>query len=639
MCGVTGYYQPAGFSTIDAEQTVRKMSACLSHRGPDDEGAWLDGDAGIAMGHRRLAILDLSPAGQQPMISASGRYVVAFNGEIYNHLEIREKLALEDSPPEWRGYSDTETLLAAIDHWGIDSALKRAVGMFAIALWDRKKRTLTLARDRMGEKPLYYGWQNGSFLFGSELNALRAHSAFQSEIDRDVLAMYMCRGYIEAPYSIFKNIFKLLPGTYLQVSAHGRPGVLPVPKKYWSLLDVAERGLAQPFNGSDDEAITELESRLKNAVALQSVADVPLGAFLSGGVDSTTVVALMQEQSSGPVKTFTIGFNEENYNEAVHAKSVAQRLGTDHTELYITPREAMEVIPLLPRIYDEPFGDSSAIPTFLVSQLARKHVTVSLSGDSGDELFGGYKRYQRTTDIWDMISRLPRFSRSAMGFGLSAISQLSRSSEFGRKAKQLVSYLSARNVDECYQRHILQRQDVHDLVLGAGQLPPHASAPSFLVSDKNPYEAMMYTDGMGYLPDDILAKVDRAAMDVSLETRIPFLDQHVIEFAWSLPTRMKIREGEGKWLLKQVLRKYVPDSLMARPKMGFGVPVGRWMRGPLRDWAENLLCSEKLEQQGFLNPRLVRQEWLQHLNGVSMSGDKVWQVLMFQAWLSNIGEI
>ena len=637
MCGVTGYFQPGGFSKSDVGQIIQAMSSVLSHRGPDNDGAWSDADTGIALGHRRLAVLDLSPAGQQPMMSASGRFVIALNGEIYNHLKIRQELTLSEPLHEWRGHSDTETLLAAIDHWGVESAIKKSVGMFAIALWDRKQRTLTLARDRIGEKPLYYGWQNGSLLFASELRALRAHPEFRAEIDRDMIATYMRHGYLEAPYSIYKNVFKLQPGTYLQVSAHDDPGTAPKPAAYWSLQEVAEQGLERPFNGSDSEAIIELESLLKEAVALQSIADVPLGAFLSGGIDSTTVVALMQEQSSRPVKTFTIGFNEAQYNEAKHAKSVARHLGTDHTELYITPREAMEVIPSLPTIYDEPFGDSSAIPTFLVSQLAREHVTVSLSGDSGDELFGGYRRYQRTTELWEMTRRFPDFSRRAIALGLHAVSELGRNAEFGRKAKQMASYMNADNVNDCYELQILQRQQVDNLVLGVGRLPPHAAAPSTLLLNDDPYVAMMYRDGVSYLPDDILAKVDRAAMDVSLETRIPFLDHRVVEFAWSLPTHMKIRDQQGKWLLRQVLRKYVPDRLIDRPKMGFGVPVGQWIRGPMRDWAEDLLSSDKLETQGFLNPQAVRREWSQHLNSTSMGGDRVWQILMFQAWLSSLG--
>ncbi len=615
------------------------MSARLSHRGPDNEGSWLDAESGIAIGHRRLAVLDLSAAGDQPMVSGSGRYVIALNGEIYNHLQIRGELDCHKPSQSWRGHSDTETLLAAIDRWGIESALNICVGMFALVLWDREERKLTLARDRLGEKPLYYGWQKGTFIFGSELGALRSHPNFDTQIDRDVLVMFMRRGYIEAPHSIYKNTFKLPPGTYLQLSTQDLAGACTEPRTYWSLRDVAKRGLAQPFEGTDSEAISELESLLKEAVSLQSVADVPLGSFLSGGIDSTTITALMQEQSSRPAKTFTIGFEEDSYNEAVHAEAVARHLGTVHTELFVTSSEAMDVIPSLPQIYDEPFGDSSAIPTLLVSQLARQHVTVSLSGDGGDELFGGYKRYHRTTEIWNLINSFPKFSRSSIHFGLRTTSQLCGDSDFGRKLGKLASYTSASDVYECYQYHTLQRQDAHNLVLGGGALQSLAAIPNSPVLDGNDYSDMMYSDAMGYLPDDILAKVDRAAMAVSLETRVPMLDHRVVEFAWRLPMHMKIRQSEGKWILKQVLRKHVPDVLMNRPKMGFGVPVGQWIRGPLRDWAEDLLSNERLVQQGFLNARMVRREWMQHLNGTSLSGDRIWQILMFQAWLSSIEDV
>lgn len=633
MCGVTGFFRPAGFSAFACEEIVSDSLKSLFHRGPDDGGTWLDGDAGIALGHRRLSILDLSPAGHQPMTSASGRYVIVFNGEIYNHLEIRKELAVSGSPPAWRGHSDTETLLCGFDRWGLESVLKKAVGMFAFALWDRQERMLTLARDRVGEKPLYYGWQGDTFLFGSELKAFRAHPAFRAEIDRNVLARYLRDGYIAAPCSIYQDIFKLLPGTYVQLSAQQLPGTVGKPKAYWSLREVVEHGLANPFAGSDEDAIDELEALLMQAVSLQSIADVPLGAFLSGGVDSTTVVALMQVQSSRRVKTFTIGFHESSYNEAEHAKSVAQHLGTDHTELYVTPREAMGVIPKLPALYDEPFGDSSAIPTFLVSQLARQHVTVSLSGDGGDELFGGYTRYQRTDDIWSAMRHIPYFARKALSKGIGTFSRYSRTSLIGWKASRLALYLSAESAGACYQAQIAQRHDVHDLVMNRGGLPCGNAALESALPHGNLYSAMMYADAIAYLPDDILAKVDRASMGVSLEARVPMLDHRVLEFAWRLPLHMKVRDREGKWLLKQVLQKHIPKSIIDRPKMGFGVPVGQWLRGPLREWAESLLSEERLKQDGFLNPRLVREQWLRHLAGGSSEADSLWTVLMFQAWL------
>jgi len=636
MCGVIGFLQPSGFATASTEETLRELSATLSHRGPDDAGTWVDGEAGIALGHRRLAILDLTSAGQQPMISASGRYVIAFNGQIYNHLEIREELALKNPPPKWRGRADTETLLAAFDYWGIESTLRKCVGMFAIALWDREERILTLVRDRLGEKPLYYGWQNKSFLFGSELKALRAHPRFQANIDRDVLALYMRRGYIPAPHSIYSGIFKLPPGTFLQLAVSCEPETLPRPQTYWSLKDVAERGLARPLDCSDTEATNELESCLKRAVSLQSVADVPLGAFLSGGIDSSTIVALMQDQSSRRVKTFTIGFHQSDYNEAAHAKRVAQHLGTEHTELYVTAREAMAIIPRLPHLYDEPFGDSSAIPTFLVSELARQQVTVSLSGDGGDELFAGYSRYQRTDDAWRWARRVPYVVRNTMSCGLSAFARRCRSSSFAWKSNRLAGYLSARQAMDFYDVQISQRFDDCSLVIG-GNTKRLKSTPE--LARGRIYDNMMYIDGLNYLPDDILAKVDRASMGVSLESRVPMLDHRVVDFAWQLPAHMKMRGRQSKWILRQVLRKYVPDSLVDRPKKGFGVPVGDWVREPLRDWAESLLSESRLKHEGFLNPQLAREHWTQHLNRTPSRGDCIWQLLMFQEWLGNVSSI
>lgn len=635
MCGLAGFLQPGGFVKETAEQTLRRLAGSLRHRGPDDAGTWLDEHVGIALGHRRLAVLDLTPAGHQPMRSSSGRYVIAFNGEIYNHLEIREELDRSGSPPTWRGRSDTETLLSAIDHWGIEFSLRKSVGMFAFALWDRQERKLILARDRIGEKPLYYGWHGDVFLFGSELKALRKHPLFCAHIDRNVLSMYMCRGYIVSPYSIYQNTFKLMPGTYLELNARVRPGDLPKLQTYWSMREVAEYGLKNPFAGSDDEAVEELETRLQQAVSLQSIADVPLGAFLSGGIDSTTIVALMQKRSSRPVKTFTVGFREDSYNEATHAKSVAQHLGTEHTELYVTSREAMEVIPKIPTLYDEPFGDSSTIPTYLVAQLARQQVTVSLSGDGGDELFGGYTRYQRTNSVWQAASRVPYFVRSAVSDVLQAGSQRRRISPIAWKASRVARYLSAKTPEECYDVQLDQRFDEHDFVLdGTYQFPSVKGWCDSTSRHSNVYNMMMYTDAATYLPDDILAKVDRTSMAVSLESRVPMLDHRVLEFAWLLPLRMKVRNRDRKWVLKQVLAKYVPSSLIERPKMGFGVPVGQWVRGPLREWAESLLSETRLRQDGFLNPPVVLEQWSQHLNGVSKSDDSIWSILMFQAWLS-----
>jgi asparagine synthase (glutamine-hydrolysing) len=607
------------------------MVAQLTHRGPDGVGMWVDNGAGVALGHRRLAILDLSPAGHQPMVSSSGRFVVTFNGEIYNHLEIRAELVDAGMAPVWQGNSDTESLLAAIDRWGLQATLKRAAGMFALALWDRQSHTLFLARDRLGEKPLFYGWQGDTFLFGSELKALRAHNAFRADVDRTAVSAYMEYGYVPAPRSIYSGINKLTPGTCLEVSPTNRN--LNEPRAYWSLRDVAAAGAAVPFVGSREDARDALETALKKAVTLQSIADVPLGAFLSGGIDSSTVVALMQAQSAMPVRTFTVGFDEATHDESQYAKQIARLLGTDHTEMYVTAREAMDVIPRLPTIYDEPFGDSSAIPTFVVSQFARKHVTVCLSGDGGDELFGGYAHYQRNEETWRSLRRIPRPLRRALAGGLRGLSRWQSKSLMGWRAGRAGVYLSAETAQDCYRARI--SGDFHaDLTLGL----PAAKRTGMDFALGNPhglYEAMMFSDTQNYLPDDILTKVDRAAMAVSLETRVPLLDHRVVELAWRLPLSMKVTGGRGKQVMRDLLAKYVPLALFDRPKMGFSVPVGKWLRGPLRGWAEQLLSEPLLRQHGFLDVAAVRARWARHLNQTSREDDAIWQILMFQAWLAD----
>lgn len=615
-----------------------RMGEAIAHRGPDDSGVWLDVGAGIGLSYRRLSILELSPAGHQPMVSASGRYVIAFNGEIYNHLDLR--LQLGDRA--WRGHSDTETLLAGFEIWGIEQTLQRAVAMFAIALWDRDTRTLTLARDRLGEKPLYYGWQGGVFLFGSELKALKQHPAFVGEVDREALALYLRYCCVPAPRSIYRGVCKLAPGTLLRVCASDRQ--LPEPKQFWSLKDVIEHGQRELFQGSDAEAVAVLEAKLLDAVRLQQIADVPLGAFLSGGIDSSTVVALMQAQSRRPVRTFTIGFQEAGYNEAEHAKAVARHLGTNHTELYVTPAQAQAVIPRLATLYDEPFADSSQIPTSLVSQMAREHVTVSLSGDAGDELFGGYNRYAWATKIL----QYPRPLRKLLAHGFTALSPsawnwlyralapvLPKSMRFalpGDKAHKLASILGAESQAAIYRGLVSTWPAPAEVVLGSEE-------PATLLDDRASWgdvaaleHRMMALDAMTYLPDDILVKVDRAAMGVSLETRVPFLDHRVVEFAWQLPLSMKIRDGQGKWLLRQVLYKYVPKELIERPKMGFGVPIDAWLRGPLREWAEALLDEARLRREGYFRPEPIRKKWREHLSGRRYWQYYLWDVLMFQAW-------
>jgi asparagine synthase (glutamine-hydrolysing) len=644
MCGFTGYLASSNNSFESSAQPVlRQMADAIYHRGPDSDGYWFDSEAGIALAHRRLAIVDLSPAGAQPMVSNSGRYVMAFNGEIYNHPRLRQVLEREGLlGAQWRGHSDTETLLSGFDAWGIEGTLQRATGMFAIAVWDRAECVLTLARDRLGEKPLYYGWQGqGSravFLFGSELSALRRHPSFSADVSRDALTLYMRHNCIGGAHSIYSGIHKLLPGYLLSVSSDSP---VPVLRQWWSGAAVAEKGLAQPFAGTPKQAVDALEALLSDAVAQQMMADVPLGAFLSGGIDSSTVVALMQSQSSRPVRTFSIGFHEEGYNEAEHAKAVAKHLGTDHTELYVTPEQAMEVIPKLPTLYSEPFADSSQIPTYLVSQLARQHVTVSLSGDAGDELFCGYNRYQMTAGMWGKIARVPRPLRHLAARLITAVPSKAWDvlggvlpmSRVGDKLHKGAALLGSRTAADLYRGMVSHWSDPTSVVLGAVEPETVLNGLAPVLTGLTDVERMMALDMLSYLPDDILAKVDRAAMAVSLETRVPFLDHRVVEFAWSLPLDYKLRNGMTKWPLRQVLYRHVPRELIERPKMGFGVPIDLWLRGPLRDWAESLLSESRLRNEGFFNPAPIRLKWAEHLSGYRNWQYLLWDVLMFQAWL------
>jgi asparagine synthase (glutamine-hydrolysing) len=630
------------------QATVRRMSDTLVHRGPDDEGSYIDEATGLALGFRRLSIIDLSPEGHQPMTSRDGRYVLIFNGEIYNFKALRREL--EDLGHRWRGHSDTEVMLAAFTEWGVEPAIKRFNGMFALALWDKRERTLYLTRDRIGEKPLYYGFSGNTFLFGSELKALRAHPDFKAGINRDALALFLRYNYIPAPYSIYQGIYKLTPGTYLSLDERETSvGQLPEPLPYWSAREAAELGTASPFEGTEAEAVAELEALLNDAVGLRMVADVPLGAFLSGGVDSSTVVALMQAQSSQPVKTFSIGFTEEAYNEARHARAVAEHLKTDHTELYVTPEDAMAVIPRLPALYDEPFSDSSQIPTFLVSQLARRHVTVSLSGDGGDELFAGYNRYLLGQSVWNKISWMPKGSRAVAAGALTTVSPRAWDRAFTGLKPFLPSRLQhARAGDRLHKlAEILTVSDVEAMYMNIvshwkhpTRLVPGSSEPRTILTDERAWanlpgiiQRMMYLDAVTYLPDDILVKVDRASMGVSLEARVPFLDHRVFELSWRLPLSWKIKEGQSKWPLRQILYKHVPRALIERPKMGFGIPVGEWLRGPLRDWAESLLDEGRLKREGLLNAEPVRRKWEEHLRGVRNWQYYIWDVLMFQGWL------
>jgi len=618
------------------------MADTLVHRGPDDSGVWTDESAGIALGHRRLAILDLSAAGHQPMVSASGRHVIVFNGEIYNHLDLRKKL----ESVAWRGHSDTETLLEAVDAWGVRRALDESIGMFAFAVWDRKERTLTLARDRIGEKPLYYGRNGRAFIFASELKALRALPGFNAPINQDALALFMRHNYIPAPWSIYEGIFKLPPGTFITL---GSPEDPARPEAYWSARRAAMSGLADPFNGDEREALDELESILKAAVRGQMLSDVPLGAFLSGGFDSSLIVALMQAQSSLPVKTFTIGFHEEIYNEAVHAEAVARHLGTEHTELYVTPRECQAVIPKLPTLYDEPFSDSSQIPTFLVSELARRHVTVSLSGDGGDELFGGYDRYFRGMELYRHANRFSDTLRRNLIRAVTLLppsawdrlfallrpilpARLRNASRPGVKIHELAQVIDAHTLEAIYLSLLSHWHDPASLVLRSREPQTAMNDPDLWLDCETHEYRMMYLDLVTYLPDDILVKVDRAAMAVSLETRVPFLDHRVVEFSWRLPLSMKIHSSQGKWALRRILDRYVPGNIMERPKMGFGVPIDLWLRGPLREWAEAMLDERRLKEEGFFNPGPIREKWSEHLSGRGNWRYLLWDVLMFQAW-------
>ncbi len=646
MCGITGFLAQEVPSSVD--ETLRRMADSIIHRGPDGEGYWYDVGRHIGLAHRRLSIVDLSAAGRQPMESGSGRYVIAFNGEIYNHKLLRDSIEQSFPSTGWRGHSDTETLLAGMDSWGIRGAVDRAIGMFAFAVWDRQTDTLTLARDRLGEKPLYYGWQNGIFLFGSELKSLRAHPAFQNQIDRGALSLFLRHSNVPAPYSIYEGIFKLEPGCLLTVSLRQ-----PEPDicRYWSGADAATSGVKDEYEGGAEQAINRLELLLKDAVSQQMVADVPLGAFLSGGVDSSTVVALMQVQSSRPVKTFTIGFHEPGYNEAEHAMLVARHLGTDHTELYVGAEQAMAVVPRLPVLYDEPFADSSQIPTFLVSQLARQQVTVSLSGDAGDELFCGYNRYQLTHKLWSRLSLVPLPLRRLAARALTRVSPdawsrmgraadgllppAARAAQLGDKVHKGAGVLTSKSADALYLGLVSHWHDPASVVINGHEPPTLLSGNASDLQGLNDVQRMMALDLLTYLPDDILAKVDRAAMGVSLETRVPFLDHRVVEMAWRLPLDMKLREGQSKWILRQVLYRHVPQALIERPKMGFGIPIDSWLRGPLRQWAEELLDASRLKAEGYFHPTEIRQKWQEHLSGERNWQQQLWNVLMFQAWLES----
>lgn len=656
MCGIAGFIDAAGRHSADARLELgRRMSDRLAHRGPDDSGVWQDPGCGVVLAHRRLSIIDLSREGHQPMSSTDGRYVIVYNGEIYNFRELAE--AARRDNVMFRGSSDTEVLLAMIERQGVERALEQMTGMFAFAVWDRRERALHLVRDRLGEKPLYYGWVGSSFVFASELKALRPYPGWPGEVDPQGLASLFRYGYVRSPGSIYKGIYKLVPGTSLRVdsdqasgcdfSAHpgSGPGKMR-PRRYWS-LDNAVGGGEQRLDIDDESAARELDDRLTRVVDRQRLADVPLGALLSGGIDSSLIVALMQKLSDTPVRTFTIGFDETGYNEAGHAKAVANHLGTDHTELYVTPAQAREVIPRLPAIYDEPFADSSQIPTCLVSELARSGVTVALSGDGGDELFGGYTRYGIAGTFWSKIQRYPApIRRAAAGLLAHAPGalkdQLLRIAErlgdgrvpvSGRRDQfdRLLHLMTVKSFPCLYDELVAHWKSPRSIMQGDVVQGPafHGAAVEEL---EELYERMMYIDTGTYLPDDILTKVDRAAMAVSLEVRVPLLDHNLVEWIWQLPFEHKVRDGREKHLLRKVLYNYVPRELVDRPKMGFGIPMGEWLRGPLREWAEELLSVPRLQDGGYLRPEPIRAMWAEHQHGTGDWHYYLWDVLMFQAW-------
>ncbi len=626
MCGIVGAWGP-----MENRQDVLASSRkAMRHRGPDSQGFWEDTEAGIGLAHVRLAIVDVSEAGHQPMVSACGRYVLALNGEVYNHLDLRELLQVQGNAPDWRGHSDTETLLAVISAWGLDAALQSLVGMYAFAVWDRESCTLSLARDRMGEKPLYWGHVGDTIAFASELKALRSMPGFDASLDRDALTLMMRHNYIPAPYSVYTGIRKLMPGHYVTISAADlKQRALPVTAAYWSAWQTAHKSFEQPLSFARDvEAVDALEQVLTTAVRAQMMADVPLGAFLSGGVDSSLVVALMQNLSANAVNTYAIGFEEAAWDEAGFAREVAAHLGTRHTELYVTAQDALDVVPRLPDVYDEPFADSSQIPTILLMQMASEHVTVALSGDGGDELFGGYARYQRALRWWEKRGRVPSLLRGPLGSVVQGVGRVMPFGGAGQSGK-FNRLMQASGSGPFYRQFVSYWEDPAALVIG-GRLPETVfDQPCTLPMA----EHMMLLDTLTYLPDDIMVKVDRAAMAASLETRIPLLDHRVYAFARRLAPQYKIRDGQGKWLMRQLLQRHVPESLINRPKKGFGVPLGAWLRGPLKDWASALLDPASVSRHGVFNTALVQARWQAHLAGKHDSSAHLWGVLMTQAWL------
>lgn len=640
MCGFAGYLSNDIFE--HSENILVNMGEAIKNRGPDSGGVWES--TGIGLTHRRLAILDISEAGHQPMVSVSGRYVISFNGEIYNHLALRDMLLSQYGFADWKGTSDTETLLACFEHLGVDNTLVAIAGMFAISIWDREIKELILVRDRMGEKPLYYGLHGNTFLFGSELKALKIHPSFISNIYRPAITLLFRLNYIPAPYSIYENTYKLEPGQVLRISSGD---LEPRLSRFWNAGEVIQDEIKQRVTKSAEAQADTLESLLDGIIKDQMIADVSVGAFLSGGIDSSAVVALMQKHSTKSVKTFTIGFDDLAFDESSYAKAVADHLKTEHHEMRVTAQDSLAVIPDLPSMYDEPFSDASQIPTYLVSKVAKESVTVALSGDGGDEIFCGYNRYKMASRYWPIISKLPLSVRGMASQTLtflppSKIDQIAGTLPFfkgygsvGDKAHKLGKVIGADSVRQMYVDIISKHSRPESLVINGEEPETVFSLGRMNLEGLSGPETMMALDTVGYLPDGVLTKTDRATMAVSLEGRAPFLDHRLFEFAWKLPMDLKIRDGKSKWILRQVLSKYVPDRLIDRPKMGFGVPLRTWLVGPLRQWAEELLAQHRLEQEGYLNAVEVRKIWRGHLSGSVDHSNLLWSILMFQAWLTN----